>query len=162
MGCVGRTLTAVAIVALGGVGSAFGLHMTRSSDARPVPAIEVVDVERARERSTRRPTRVKRRSAVKKASGTRPAAHRSRVASRPIPTQRAATVSSVRARSRVDRPSPSNSRSGAPAVPIVPVPITPVPAGIKEADPNTGNDTGDDQTDDGTEPPVEAPDADGD
>jgi hypothetical protein len=159
---VGRTLTAVAIVGLGGVGSIFGLQMTRSSDARPVPAIEVVDVERASGRSTRRPTRVKRRSAVKKASGTRPAADRSRVASRPIPAQRAANVSSVRSKRRVDGPSPSNSWSGTQAVPIVPVPITPVPAEINEADPNAGDGAGDDQTDDGTEPPVEEADADGD
>jgi hypothetical protein len=159
---VGRTLTAVAIVAIGGVGSMFGLSLTRSSDARPVPAIEVVDVERASAASTKRPTRVKRRNAVKKPSGTRLAADRTRIASRAVPAQRAATVSSVRVRRRVDTPSPSNSRSGTPAVPIVPVPITPVPAEINEADPNTGDDAGSDQTDDSTEPPVEEPDADGD
>jgi hypothetical protein len=155
---VGRTLTAVAIVALGAVGSMFGLSLTRQSDARPVPAIEVVDVERASARSTKRPTRVKRRSAVKKTSGTKPAADRSRVASRPIPAQRAAAVSNVRVRRRVGTPSPSYSRSGTPAVPIVPVPITPVPAELNEADPNTGDDAGNDQTDDGTQTPVQEPD----
>jgi hypothetical protein len=150
---VGRTLTAVAIVALGAVGSTVGLSLTRSSDARPVPAIEVVDVERASARSTKRPARVERRSAMKKASGTRLAADRTRVTSRAVPAQRAATVSSVRVRRRVDTPSPSYSRSGTPAVPIVPVPITPVPAELNEADPNTADDPGNDQTDSGTQEP---------
>jgi hypothetical protein len=156
-------LTAVAIVVFGALGSLFAVSITRSSDARPVPAIEVADLGRATEGSTKRPKHERARkkaTARKDATTTRVAADPSPAAPRAVPAPRMPKVSGAAGRSRA-APRPTSRGSGAPLVSIAPVPISPVSAAEGETDTNVGDDVGNDDTG-GDEPGGQEPDVDGD
>jgi hypothetical protein len=163
---VGRALTALAIVVFGALASLFALSITRSSDARPVPAIEVADLGRAGERSAKRPKpeRVRherarsKATARKNATTTRVAADPSPAAPRAVPAQGTPKVSDAGGRSRA-APRPTSRGRGAPLVSIAPVPISPIAAAEGETDTNVGDDVG---NDDSGEPGGQEPNVDGD
>jgi hypothetical protein len=159
---VGRALTAAAIVGFAALASLFGLSLTRSSDVRPVPAIEVAHLERASQPPAKRPKRAKPKSTGKKAPMRSRVADPTSSTSRADPARNAPKVARATAgKSRNDERAPSGRSRGAPVVSVPPVPVTPVPVATDDPEPTIDDEMGNDDPGGGAEPASPEPDLDG-